>query len=104
MKTFSEILEAKTEPRKIPKHAKAASVDSILEVAPLTKNYSYVYWLAKIGKATYGEVLEIVKKAKDVPAPYSKGGFIANRLDELNGRKAKPRTAPKISFVERKEK
>ena len=103
MKPLFEILDSKNQIQKAPPHPKAASVDSIIEVAPLTKSFGYTYWLYKIGKVRYGDVQEIVKNARNLPLPYSKGGYIANKLDELNKRapRKNKKAKIKISYSER---
>lgn len=66
--------------KKGPPHSKAASVDEIIKLVGENRTYNYTYWLRKIGIASYGDVLGIIKQASDLPKGYSRGGFITNRL------------------------
>jgi len=92
MKQLFKVLEERPN-LKIPKHEKSASVDSVIEIVGLSKKYNYKYWLAKIGKIRYNDIQEITKNARNLPDKYSKGGYITNRLDELNGRNKNKRNA-----------
>jgi len=89
MKSISSLLERAAPHRAAPPHSKAAAVNEILDaLKDEPKQYSYGYWLRKVGRASYGTVMSIAKAARDLPAKYSRGGFVTNRLKEANSQTA----------------
>ena len=70
------------EKKKVPPHEQAAKVDEILKVVQLTKEYNYTYWLRKVKKWSFADILAICKEADSLPEKYSKGGFLTNRLSK----------------------
>lgn len=85
MEPISKLLEKYKENEKSPPHEKAASVNEILKIVPETKLYNFGYWLRKVGKVKYGQILAVCKEAKGLEKKYNKGGFITNQLKMLNG-------------------
>lgn len=80
------VAEHKVNSGKPAPHEKAQSVNEILKVVPETKQYNFGYWLRKVGRAKYGDILAICKQAKGLDKKkYSVGGFLTNQLKILNG-------------------
>ena len=65
-------------------HEKAASVNEIISLIGETREYNYTYWLHHVGSVPFSKILEIVKKARELPKQYNKGGFITNQLCSSN--------------------
>ena len=90
VKSMSELIQERTPAvakDKGPRHEKAASVDEILKVVGKSEKYGYTYWLRKIGRCSYPEVLGILKQVEGADKKYNKGGMITNLLDKHNGKK-----------------
>lgn len=80
------VAEHKVAVEKPAPHEKAQSVNEILKVVPETKQYNFGYWLRKVGRAKYGDILAICKQAKGLDKKkYSVGGYITNQLKMFNG-------------------
>jgi len=63
------------------KTAHQVLVDAILKASGQDKS-QYKFWLGMISRSTksMNEILDLCEKAKSLPEPYSKGGYIRNRL------------------------
>ena len=86
MKSIADMLVQRAPKEKAPPHEHAASVNAIVEFMakyPNEQKRPRGYWDRKAKGASYGDVLAILKKAGELPAKYTKGGFITNRLSEL---------------------
>lgn len=64
----------------------ALKVDEILKVIG-KDGYPYGFWLKKVKNYSYAQILAICKEAEELPAKYSKGGFIVNKLCKKNLKK-----------------
>lgn len=62
-----------------PPHEQAAKVDLIVEVIGLSKQYDYKYWLRKVKKISYSDIISFCKEASNLPDKYSKGGYLTNK-------------------------
>lgn len=67
---------------KAPTHWKADIVNQIIELVGEDKKYNFVFWLARIKRSrkTWGECMDIIKKARGLDKKYNVGGFINNSL------------------------
>lgn len=63
-----------------PPHEHAASVDAIIAFLGKENTATYGRWLSLVKGKCYGDVMAILKQAKDLDPKYSRGGFIVNRL------------------------
>lgn len=86
MEQISLFLGKYKKPKRAVLHEKAASANEIIAFVGETDR-PYGYWLRKIGNLKYGDVLAIVKKAKDLDAflatkkeKLNRGGYITNQL------------------------
>jgi len=78
---IGDLLKEYQPERSFPPHEKAAAVNEIIAFLKADKKQmSYGYWLKKVGDKSYGDVMAILKRAKDLPSTYSKGGYITNQL------------------------
>lgn len=64
------------------RHEKEASAREIVEFLK-DDPYPFGFWLKKIGKASYGDVLSIIKEAR-APHIKNRGSFIAWKLKTLS--------------------
>jgi len=67
---------------KTPPHELSACVDEIIKICPVTKEYSYTYWLRKVKKSGLNlyQVEQLLAKSQELDKKYSKCGFIVNCL------------------------
>lgn len=79
MKPLSDLLAIKAEKKNAPRREDEAAVEAIMAALP-GDNYTFARWLKLVKGKSYSEVLAIIKKAKELPSKYSRGGFITNRL------------------------
>jgi hypothetical protein len=65
-----------------PSHELSASVDEIIGLVGINKTYNYGYWLfmVKKSKMKYCDILDLVKKARELDSKYNVGGYITNQL------------------------
>lgn len=61
-------------------HEQAAKVNEIVNIVGLSEKYNYQFWLGRVKKYSFGQILEICKKAKSLESKYNKGGYITNQL------------------------
>lgn len=80
MEVVSNLLGKYLNKQKVPPHEQAAKVDLIVEIVGLNKTYNYTYWLRKVKKFSYGDIVNICKEASNLEGKYNKGGFITNKL------------------------
>lgn len=71
--------------RRPPGHEKAAIVDEIIKLAPITAKYGYTYWLSLIKRSgvRFTDIIGILKNIESAPSQYPKGALITNRLVEI---------------------
>lgn len=94
MKDLASVL-AKRKVRPAP-HETAASANEILEcLKPEPVQKPYTYWLGVVKRSgkSYGDVMAIVKKAKDLPAKYNRGGYVTNQLKKPKAAEAPERSS-----------
>ena len=71
--------------RRPPSHEKAATVDEIIKLAPITDRYGYLYWLSLLKRSgvKYNEMMGILKNVEGADPKYPKGALITKRLCEI---------------------
>ncbi len=67
-------------------HPKAATVNAIIELVGESKQYPYGYWLRRVGKVSYNEMIGILKEVEAADKKYSKGGMLTNILIKRNAK------------------
>ena len=82
MQQIGLFIKKKEISKKAPSHWLADIVNQIIELVGENKKYSYGFWLAKIKRSgkSWGDCMQIIKKAKGLDSKYNKGGFINNSL------------------------
>jgi hypothetical protein len=86
MKSLASLLDERKPARRSAPHAKAAAANEIVAFLGNNSKASYGLWLKRIGTASYGDVMAILKRAQGLPAKYSRGGYVTNQLKNA-GRK-----------------
>lgn len=80
MKGLENYLNKYQTKQKGPAHEQAAKVDEIIKVVGKNDRYPYGFWLRKVKKFSYGQILAMCKEASNLNSKYSKGGFLTNKL------------------------
>jgi len=86
MEEIGSLIAKRKKKERPPNSAHAAAVNEIIAFMrqyPKEQQMPRGYWDRKVKGASYAGVLAILKKAKDLPPQYKKGGYITNQLKAL---------------------